>query len=167
MEQQALTINLDYPFQTLLPAKQLIVDITRELEDHNIISTISDRISLDFGSFSIVITSETPCRAILEILRPIFEQTNIEVEAKITLKFGEGNFIDDVPLAMGTNCQKADKKVFEIAADRLRKNTPPKHGFLLISYTKNGQEVDLFTEKGTPKQKELIDMYMLLASNLM
>jgi len=165
MKKQTITIEFAYPLKSLLAAKELVSDIKEKLGMANISSKVSSSISLDFSNVSIIVKSKMKCDDVLNVLRPVLEKTNIETEATLTLNYGGGKFID-VPLSMGENCKAVDKKFIKKTAELLKRNTPSKYGFFLVSYAKNGSDVDIHTENGKPTTKELMELYQLFASNI-
>lgn len=165
MKKQTITIAFAYPLKSLLAAKELVSDIKEQLKMANISSKVSSSVSLDFSNVSIIIKSKTKCDDVLNVLRPVLEKTNIETEATLTLNYGGGKFID-FPLFMGVKCKTVDKEFIKKTAELLKRNTPSKHGFFLVSYAKNGSDVDIHTENGKPTTRELIELYKLFASNL-
>jgi hypothetical protein len=164
MKAQTLIIEFENPHKSLAPTIELVSDIKKQLGIGKVKFKLTSNVSLDLSEVSITIESKIKCDDVLNLLRPVLEQTNIETEATITLDYGE-KFIE-VPLDMGGDCEKVDAQFIKDTADLLSKNIPSKHGFALISYAKNGSNMELFTENGKPTQKELMGIYQLFASSL-
>ena len=164
MKKQTLIIEFDNPHKSLAPTIELVSDIKKQLGIRKVKFKLISNVSLDLCGVSIAIESKTKCDDVLEFLRPVLEQTNIETEAIVTLYYGE-KFIE-VPLSMGGDCEKVDAKFIKDTANLLGCNIPSKHGFVLVSYTKNGSDIEVFTENGTPNTKELMEIYQLFVSNL-
>jgi len=164
MKKETLIIEFNNPHKSLVPTIELVSDIKKQLGIGKVKFKLTSNVSLDLSEVSITIESKMKCKDVLNLLRPVLEQTNIETEAMVTLKYDE-QFID-VPLSMGVNCEKVDAQFIKDTATLLSKNIPSKHGFVLVSYAKNGSEVEFLTENGKPKQKELMEIYQLFASSL-
>jgi hypothetical protein len=164
MKKQTLIIEFNNPHKSLAPTIELVSDIKKQLGIGNVKFKLTSNVSLDLSEVSITIESKMKCDDIMNMVRPVLEQTNIETEATVTLNYGE-KFIE-VPFSMGEDCKKVDQQFIKNTADLLSRNIPSKHGFVLISYAKNGSNTEIFTENGKPKQKELMEVYQLFASSL-
>jgi hypothetical protein len=164
MKKETLIIEFNNPHKSLAPTIELVSDIKKQLGIGKVKFKLTSNVSLNLSEVSITIESKMKCKDVLNLLRPVLEQTNIETEATVKLKYDE-QFID-VPLSMGANCEKVDAQFIKDTANLLGRNTPSKHGFVLVSYAKNGSDMEIFTENGKPKQKELMEIYQLFASSL-
>lgn len=165
MKSQQLIISFSYDSQLIKPLKVLVSELQSALDKLGKAYTVKDMISLDYKSVMIEIDCVS-CEESFESIKPVLTASDIKARGKITLKYDSKKFID-VLFVLGADHKKMDTETIEIGAEFFKEHLPEKHGFLLVAYSKNGKDIEIRTENGVPESTELIEMYGILASNIM
>jgi len=168
MKKQTLTISFKYGSKLIQPLDVLVAEIRTALMDAGQVKNapdINDMISLDYKTVSIAISCLS-CDESYKIIQPILRASDIQVIANIKLKYEAGKFID-VLFPLGSEHKEMDKETIKISADFLAEHLPEKHGFLLVAYSKNGKNLEILTENGTPEPEELMEIYGVMVQNMM
>jgi len=167
MKKQSIVISFNNPFTHLIPIKELVQQLQYKLRNAAITHNVAPVVSLDLKAVSIHIECNS-CDAVLQAIKPILNTTDVQTKAKIVLNYDQenGKYID-FKHELGNSYKELDQDCFKIGADFLKEHIDPKQGFLLISYSKNGNDINLFTENGKAEQTELMDLYKLFVTTLL